>query len=97
MNIINVLLPLITGKLSLKFLKEILPLVSKSVQSLIATLLPLAVKIVADLAADNQLTNKQKQKEAFVKIQEIAKKEGIQAGTSLINLVIELAVASLKK
>jgi len=97
LNILNILLSIISGKISIKFLKEILPLVSRSVQSLVAVLLPEAIKIVADLATKGELSNKQKQKEAFTKIQEIAKEKGLSIGTSLVNLIVELAVTSLKK
>lgn len=97
MNILSILLSVVSGKISFKFLKEILPLVSRSVQSLIAVLLPEAIKIVTDLASKGELSNKQKQKEAFNKIQEIAKEKGLSIGTSLVNLIVELAVTSLKK
>lgn len=96
-NIINFFISLFTGKISPTFAKEVLPLFDRSVQNLIAVLLPQAVEIVANLAKKGQLTDKQKQKEAFMQIQKIVKKEGLAAGSSMINLVIELAVSSLKK
>lgn len=94
---INFFVSLISGKISPSFLKEVLPLFNRSLQSLIAKLLPQAVEIVTELAKNGELTDKQKQKEAFAQIQKIVKKEGLEAGSSLINLVIELAVSSLKK
>jgi predicted rRNA methylase YqxC with S4 and FtsJ domains len=96
-NIINFIVSLITGKISFSFLKEVLPLFNSSLQSLVAKLLPQAIEIVTELAKNGKLTDRQKQKEAFLQIQKIAKKEGLEAGSSLINLVIELAVSSLKK
>lgn len=97
MNLINIIFSLITGKLSSSFLKLVVPLVSKQAQLLIVKLLPQAISIVAELASSSEMTNKQKQKQAFDKIGQVAKKEGIEAGTSLINLIIELAVAQTKK
>ncbi len=97
MKIFNLLLALISGKISPSFLKDVLPVFNQSAQTFIAKLLPEALKIVTELAQNNQLTNKQKQKEAFADIQKLAKKEGLEVGTSLINLIIEMAVTSVLK
>jgi hypothetical protein len=97
MKILNLILALVSGKISFSFLKDVLPLFNRSVQTLVAKLLPEAIQIVTELAKNRQLTDKQKQKEAFTKIQKLAKKEGLEVGTSLINLVIEMAVTSLKE
>jgi hypothetical protein len=97
MKILNFILALFSGKISFSFLRDVLPLLNQSAQTLIAKLLPEATQIVSELAKKQQLTDKQKQKEAFTKIQKLVKKEGLEVGTSLINLIIEMAVASLKK
>ena len=96
MSIINIVLSLITKNISISFLKELLPLFNKSSQQLVANLLPKAVKIVSDLAENGELTNKQKQKEAVLQLIKISKKEGMDAGTSTINLIVELAVTKIK-
>jgi predicted rRNA methylase YqxC with S4 and FtsJ domains len=91
------ILALVSGKISFSFLKDVLPLFNRSAQTLIAKLLPEVIQIVTELAKNRQLTDKQKQKEAFTKIQKLAKKEGLEVGTSLINLIIEMAVTSIKE
>jgi len=97
MKTFNFLLTLISGKISFSFLKGVLPLFNSSMQTLVAKLLPEATQIVTELAKNQQLTDKQKQKEAFTKIQKLAKKEGLEVASSLVNLIIELAVTSIKK
>jgi len=96
MNIALLIFSVVTGKVSSAFLKTLLPLFSKQAQIFVSKVLPQALKIVSDLAAKNELTNKQKQKTAFDELTKVVKTEGLEAGTSLVNLVIELAVAQTK-
>ena len=61
--------------------KEIMEMVLNTVQAMAAT----------------DLTNEEKRKEAFYQIKENLKAEGKELGSSMINLLIEIAVARLKQ
>lgn len=78
------------------FLDFIWPILTKQVGNSLATLLPIALVIVKELAANNNIGNFQKREEAFNKLTDAVKNEGINAGSSLINLAIEIAVTNLK-
>jgi len=73
----------------------IIPIVKSQFASSLEKLLPIALVVVAELAVSS-LTGSQKKEEAFKRLEEEAKKEGITAGTSILNLVIEMAVAKLR-
>ena len=81
---------------SKSFIDFVWPLLTKQVGSSLAVLLPLAFNIVKELAANNEITNSQKREEAFNKLTNAAKNEGINAASSLLNLAIEMAVSNLK-
>jgi hypothetical protein len=81
---------------SKSFIEFIWPLITKQVGASLAALLPIAFNIVKELASNNDITNSQKRKEAFKKLSDATKSEGITATTSLLNLAIEMAVANLK-
>lgn len=74
----------------------ILPLVTKQVGVSLAALLPVAYEIVKGLAKNNNLSNAEKRQEAFNQLADATKKQGLQAGDSLLNLAIEMAVNVLK-
>jgi len=82
--------------ISRSFFDIVLPLITKQVGSSLATLLPIALGIVKELADNNGLTNSQKREEAFKKLSQAAQKEGMSAANSLLNLSIEMAVTNLK-
>ena len=71
-------------------------MLTKQVGTSLAALLPLAFNIVKELAANNEISNSQKREEAFNKLTNAAKNEGINAASSLLNLAIEMAVSNLK-
>jgi hypothetical protein len=81
---------------SKSFIDFIWPLITKQVGASLAILLPLALSIVKELANNNNITNSEKREEAFNKLSDAAKSEGINAASSLINLAIEMAVSNLK-
>jgi len=81
---------------SKSFIDFIWPLITKQVGASLAALLPLAFNIVKELASNNNINNSQKREEAFNKLSDAAKSEGISAASSLINLAIEMAVSNLK-
>jgi hypothetical protein len=72
------------------------PLLSRQLSSSLSRLLPIALGIVKELAQDNNISSSQKREQAFNKLSDVAKNEGIQAANSLLNLVIEMAVTNLK-
>ncbi len=72
------------------------PLVTKQVGLSLTTLLPIALQIVKDLAQENNIANSEKRQQAFEKLSDAAKNEGMNAGSSLLNLAIEMAVMNLK-
>lgn len=81
---------------SKSFVDFIWPLVTKQVAVSLATLLPIAYQIVKELAKSNNLNNSQKREEAFKQLVKETKKQGLEAGDSLLNLAIEMAVNVLK-
>jgi hypothetical protein len=81
---------------SKSFIDFIWPLVTKQVAVSLATLLPIAYQIVKELAKNNNLNNSEKRQEAFNQLANETKKRGLQAGDSLLNLAIEMAVNVLK-
>jgi len=72
------------------------PLITKQAGASLAILLPIAYEIVKNLAKNDNISNSQKREEAFDQLYSVAKKEGMQAKDSLINLAIEMAVNVLK-
>ena len=72
------------------------PLVTKQVGLSLTTLLPIALQIVKDLAQNNDIANSEKRQQAFVRLSDAAKNEGMNAASSLLNLAIEMAVTNLK-
>jgi hypothetical protein len=83
-------------KISNAFIAFVKEAVDKLTQKLIAELKDYAVEVVTELASTD-LTNAQKRKEAFDKLVAEAKEKGLEYKDSAINLLIELAVAKLKK
>lgn len=81
--------------ISKQLLEWLLAIVSSQAAKSLTVLLPIALAIVAELAATG-LSNKDKQQEAVKKLIDAAAKEGIAAGLSVINLTVEMAVAQLK-
>jgi len=74
------------------FIAEALPIAK---QIIIAQLKDIALETVQNLAVTD-LSNDDKRKEAIKAITEYAKLNGIKAGESIINTMIELAVQKLK-
>jgi hypothetical protein len=72
------------------------PLLTKQVGLSLTSLLPIALSVVKDLAENNNISNADKRKEAFNKLTDAAKSQGINAASSLLNLAIEMAVTNLK-
>ena len=83
-------------KISNAFVSFVKDAVSKLTQKLIVELKDFAVKIVLDLATTD-LSSAEKRKEAFKKIRDEAIARGLEYSDSAVNLLIELAVAALKK
>jgi hypothetical protein len=72
------------------------PLVTKQVGLSLTVLLPIALSIVKELAENNNISNSEKREQAFEKLADAAKNEGMNAASSLLNLAIEMAVTNLK-
>ena len=72
------------------------PLVTKQAGSTLVVLLPVAYQIVKDLASNNNISSSEKRQQAFDQLIDVAKNQGITAATSLINLIIEIAVTNFK-
>jgi hypothetical protein len=51
---------------------------------------------VKELAENNNISNSEKREQAFDKLADAAKNEGMNAASSLLNLAIEMAVTNLK-
>ena len=81
---------------SKSFIDFVWPLITKQVGTSLAVLLPIAFSIVKELASNNELNNSQKRKEAFKRLSDATKTEGMTAASSLLNLAIEMAVTNLK-
>lgn len=81
---------------SKSFIDFIWPIITKQVGASLSSLLPIALAIVKELANNNNISNSQKRDEAFKKLSEAAKNEGMNAASSLLNLAIEMAVTNLK-
>ena len=75
------------------FIKAALPLAK---QIIIAQLKDIASQAVEELQ-NTDLTNEEKRKEAFNRIKSYAIATGIEAKSSLINTIIELALQQLKE
>ena len=86
----------IWSKISNAFVSFIKSAVDKLTQTLVVALKDFAVSAVAKLA-DTDLSNSAKRAEAFKLIKDEAIAKGIEYKDSAINLLIELAVAQLKK
>ena len=72
------------------------PLITKQAGSTLVVLLPVAYQIVKDLASNNNISSSEKRQQAFDQLLDVAKNQGITAATSLINLIIEIAVTNFK-
>lgn len=81
---------------SKSFIDFIWPILTKQVGASLATLLPIAIVIVKELAQNNNISNSEKKEQAFQKLSDAAKNEGMNAASSLLNLAIEMAVTNLK-
>lgn len=81
---------------SKSFIDFIFPIISRQVGSSLSKLLPIALTIVKELANNNNISNSEKREEAFKKLSDAAKNEGMNAASSLLNLAIEIAVTNLK-
>lgn len=76
------------------FLKQVF---SGSLEIILAQLKDIAIQIVQEVENDHSIiTDEAKRKEAFKRIKAYALTHGIEAKDSIINLIIELAVAYLK-
>ena len=93
-SIIVKALAFLTGA-SKSVLNFILPILKDSTSKLLADLLPIALEIVASMAESNK-SGSEKRNAAFHRITLAAKGRGIEAGASIINLAIELAVQKSK-
>jgi len=74
------------------FLAEALPIAK---QIIIGALKEIALAAVTK-AQNTDLKNEDKRKQAFAEIKDYAFKKGIEAGDSLINVALELAVQKIK-
>jgi len=81
---------------SKSFLDLLWPIITKQVGASLASLLPIAINIVRDLASDKNMSNSEKQQEAVKRLSSAAKNEGYNAAASLLNLTIEMAVTNFK-
>jgi hypothetical protein len=81
---------------SKSFIDFVWPLLTKQVGASLSVLLPIALGIVKELANNNEISNSQKREEAFNKLADAAKSEGLNAASSLLNLAVEMAVTNLK-
>jgi hypothetical protein len=81
---------------SKSFLDLLWPIITKQVGASLASLLPIAINIVKDLASDKNMSNGEKQQEAVKRLSSAAKNEGLNVAASLLNLTIEMAVTNLK-
>ena len=82
---------------AMKMLNNVLKEVfNKGVKVLFATLLDVAMQSCKTLM-DADLSKEDKQKQAFNDIKTYAKEKGMSVSTNLINILIEICVAYLKK
>lgn len=82
------------GKNLLSF---ILPILASGVSSYLEQILPIALKIVTELATEGGLSSEQKRKVALGRLGAEAGALGINVGASTLNLALELAVAKFKE
>lgn len=85
----------LTG-VSKKVLEWLLPILASATATALETLLPVALQIVASLAA-SELSGENKRKEAVEQLKAAALQAGITASASVLNLAVEMAVAKLKE
>ena len=71
-------------------------LVSSQAMVSISKLLPIALGLVLELAQNGDIAKPDKQKIAIAKLSDAAKAEGIVAGTNVLTMVVEMAVAQMK-
>jgi hypothetical protein len=71
------------------------PILRSGVADILTELLPIALGVVTELATTN-MTGGEKQKAATDQIKTIVIREGIEAGSSIINTSIELALLNLR-
>ena len=88
------LLARLTGA-SRDLIELLIPILRDSASRLLAQLAPIALEVVKSLA-DSPHSGSQKRDAAVLQIQQLAHAEGLRAGTSAVNLAIELAVANLR-
>lgn len=84
------------SKITNAFISFVKVAVDQLTQKLIVELKDFAIKVIEELATTD-LTNSQKRKEAFDKLKAEAIAKGLDYRDSALNLLIELAVAQLKK
>lgn len=84
----------ITGS-SVKLFDFLAPILASSAASLLEKLAPIALEVVASLATSGQ-SGEEKRKAAVDQIKAAAIAQGIEAGTSVINSAIELALLNLR-
>ena len=82
--------------ISKQLLDWILILATSQAAVSVSKLLPIALGIVLELATSNSLSKPDKQKEAIAKLTAAATAEGIVAGTNVLTLAVEMAVAQMK-
>lgn len=82
--------------ISKQLLEWIVKIAAAQAADSLSRLLPIAAGIVGELALSNGLGNAEKRAKAFDRLQNAAAQEGIRAGTSALNLAVEMAVAELK-
>ncbi len=63
---------------------------------IVGALKDIAVEAVTSVGSLSNLTNAEKRAQAFTQIAAQAKQQGIQVGESMINLILEMAVQSIK-
>ena len=76
-------------------LEFLLPILADSASRLLADLLPIALEVVESLD-DEKGTGREKRDWAVAQVRTAARRGGIAAGASAINLAVEMAVARLR-
>jgi hypothetical protein len=82
--------------ISRDLLEWLWPILRDQTGYLLETLLPIALQIVSRLATDDGLTGPQKKDKAVNELKQVAIIHGVTAGTNVLNLAVEMAVAKLR-
>lgn len=93
-NTLIKLLVRLTGA-SRELFELLVPILRDSASRLLTQLAPIAIEVVRGLA-DSPQSGAKKREAAITQIQSLAAAEGLRAGSSVVNLALELAVANLK-